>query len=51
VDDAGTIVGLAGPALSFGGTGDNLLVLHPGYAFAGLVTGSLSRGRGRPHSK
>ncbi len=40
--NAGTIVGSSGPAVAFGGTSDNLLVLDPGYAFAGLVTGSPS---------
>jgi hypothetical protein len=38
--NAGTITGTSGPAVAFGGTGSNLLVLRPGYGFLGLVTGS-----------
>jgi hypothetical protein len=37
--DAGTIVGSSGTAVAFGGTGDSLLALEPGYAFSGLVSG------------
>jgi hypothetical protein len=39
---AGTIVGSGGTAVSFGGTGSNLLVLEPGFGFSGKVIGSTS---------
>jgi fibronectin-binding autotransporter adhesin len=40
--NGGAIVGNAGTAAAFGGTGSNLLVLDPGFAFSGLVAGSNS---------
>ncbi len=38
--NAGEIVGSSGTAVSFGGTGSNLLLLYPGFGFSGLVIGS-----------
>lgn len=40
--NAGTITGSDGPAVAFGGTGSNLLVLEPGFAFSGVVSGGTS---------
>ncbi len=40
--NAGTIIGHGGTAVSFGDTGPGLLVLKPGFAFTGAVTGSAS---------
>jgi len=40
--NAGTIVGNAGTAVVFGGTGSNLLVLDPGYELSGFAIGGTS---------
>jgi hypothetical protein len=38
--NGGSIIGNGGTAVSFYGTGHNLLVLDPGYGFSGVVVGS-----------
>jgi len=40
--NAGIIAGSGGTAVSFGGTGNNLLVLDPGYGLAGAAVGAAS---------
>jgi hypothetical protein len=37
--NAGTIIGYSGPAVVFGGSGSNLLVLDPGYKLSGIAVG------------